>query len=170
MFPVEQVEADFFPMVQTAKFDGAYYAMPTAVRTLALFYNADLLEAAGKEPPTTWEEYVDVALATTKRNGDDLEIAGTTYDPGGQGHHWWRECLNRQHGLVPMSEDRQTLNWSDPLGVEAFAWYMALITEHNTTENGFYTDGTTAFQTGHAALHVDGSFPNRQLGDGRAQT
>jgi multiple sugar transport system substrate-binding protein len=116
------------------------------------------LEAAGKEPPATWDEFVDVAVATTKRNGDELEIAGTTYDPGGQGHHWWRECLNRQNGLVPMSEDRQTLNWSDPLGVEAFAWYMALITEHNVTENGFYTDGTTAFQTGHAALHIDGSF------------
>jgi multiple sugar transport system substrate-binding protein len=158
MFPVDQVEADFFPMVQTAKFDGAYYAMPTAVRTLAMFYNKDILEAAGKEPPTTWDEFVDVALATTKRNGDELEIAGATYEPGGQGHQWWRECLTRQNGVVPMSEDRRTLNWTDPLAVEAFAWYMALITEHNVTENGFYTDGATAFQTGHAALHIDGSF------------
>jgi multiple sugar transport system substrate-binding protein len=157
-FPVDQIEASFFPMIQAAKIGDAYYALPTAVRTLALFYNQDLLGAAGKEPPTTWEEFLDVATATTKRSGDELEIAGATYDPGGQGHHWWRECLNRQNGLVPMSEDKRTLNWSDPLGVEAFSWYMSLITEHNVTENGFYTDGQTAFGTGHAALHVDGSF------------
>ena len=157
-FPVDQIEASFFPMIQSAKIGDAYYALPTAVRTLALFYNSDILGAAGKEPPTTWEEFLDVAVATTSRNGDELVIAGTTYDPGGQGHHWWRECLTRQNGLVPMSEDKRTLNWSDPLGVEAFAWYMALITEHQGTENGFYTDGQTAFGTGHAALHVDGSF------------
>jgi multiple sugar transport system substrate-binding protein len=157
-FPTDQIEANFFPMIQAAKIGDAYYAMPTAVRTLALFYNKDILAAASKTPPTTWEEFLDVAVATTRWNGDTLEIAGATYDPGGQGHHWWRECLTRQNGLVPMSEDKRTLNWSDPLGVEAFAWYMALITEHKVTENGFYTDGQTAFGSGFAALHVDGSF------------
>jgi multiple sugar transport system substrate-binding protein len=158
MFPVAQIETDFFPMIQAAKIGDGYYALPIAVRSLALFYNKDILEAAGKQPPTTWEEFVDVALATTKRSGDTLETAGATYDPDGQGHHWWRECLNRQNGLVPMTEDKRTLNWSDPLGVEAFSWYMALATEHKVGEKGFFTDGQTAFGGGHAALHVDGSF------------
>jgi multiple sugar transport system substrate-binding protein len=158
VFAVDQIEAEFFPMIQAAKIGDGYYALPIAVRSLALFYNKDILAAAGKQPPTTWEEFVDVALATTKRSGDTLETAGATYDPDGQGHHWWRECLNRQNGLVPMTEDKRTLNWSDPLGVEAFSWYMALATEHKVGEKGFYTDGQTAFGGGHAALHVDGSF------------
>lgn len=157
-FPPDQIGAGFFPMVETARIGDAYYALPTAVRTLGLFVNLDLLEAAGKQPPTTWDELVDVALATTVRDGETLETAGITYDPGGQGHHWWRECLTRQNGLVPMSEDFRELRWSEPPGVEAFAWFMALIKEHRVAENGFYTDGATAFQTGHAALHVDGSY------------
>lgn len=158
IFDPARVEADFYPMVQSARVGDGYYAMPTAVRTLAMFHNRALLAAAGKQPPTNWDEFVDVALATTVREGDRLVTAGATYEPGGQGHHWWREALNRQNGLEPMSEDRRTLNWSDPLGVEAFAWYMDLITTHRVTENAFYTDGATAFQGGHAALHIDGSF------------
>jgi len=157
-FPVDQIQSGFFPMIEAARIGDAYYALPTAVRTLGLFCNLDLLGAAGKQPPATWDELVDVALATTKRSGDTLEIAGITYDPGGQGHHWWRECLNRQNGLVPMSEDFKQLHWSEPAGVEAFSWFMSLIKEHKVTENGFYTDGATAFETAHAALHVDGSY------------
>src|SRR5687768_1339209 len=113
-FPIDQIEASFFPMIQAAKIDDAYYALPTAVRSLALFCNMDILDAAGKQPPTTWEEFLDVAVSTTVREGDELVKAGATYDPAGQGHHWWRECLNRQNGLVPMSEDKRTLNWPDP--------------------------------------------------------
>jgi multiple sugar transport system substrate-binding protein len=157
-FGASAIEGAFFPMVKTAAFNGQYYALPTAVRTLALFYNKDLLGGANKHVPKTWDEFVDVAKATTKRNGDKLEIEGTTYDPGGQGHQWWRECLNRQNGLVPMSDDHKKLFWSDPKGVEAFSWYMDLIKKHKVCENGFDTDGATAFQKGHAALHVDGSY------------
>jgi multiple sugar transport system substrate-binding protein len=157
-FPADQISAQFFPMVEGARFGDNYYALPTAVRTLALFYNEDILGAAGKEPPTTWEETVDVAGATVVKNGEEFETVGITYDPDGQGHHWWRECLNRQNGLVPMSEDNKTLHWSDAPGVEAFQWYMAFITEQNVTQKGFLTDGQTAFGQGKAALHVDGSF------------
>lgn len=157
-FPAAQIESGFFPMVKTAQFKGQFYALPTAVRTLALFYNQDLLKAASKDVPKTWEDFVSTAQATTKRTGDKLEIAGATYDPGGQGHLWWRECLNRQNGLVPMSPDFKKVRWAEPPGVEAFTWYMDLVKKYKVGEPAFYTDGATAFQTGHAALHVDGSF------------
>lgn len=157
-FPADKVEEKFFPMVKTVKIQDSYYALPTAVRTLGLFCNDELLAAAGKKPPANWDELVDVATATTKRNGDKMEIEGITYDPGGQGHSWWANCLTRQNGLTPISEDNKKLSWADPAGVEAFNWYMALIKEHKVAENAFYTDGATAFQTAHAALHVDGSY------------
>jgi len=41
-FNASAIEAAFFPMVKTAAFNGQYYALPTAVRTLALFYNNSL--------------------------------------------------------------------------------------------------------------------------------
>lgn len=157
-FPHDVIESEYFPMVTAAKVGEEYYALPTAVRTLALFCNMDLLGEAGLEPPTTWEETVEAALATTKKDGDDFEAVGMTWDIAGQGHHWWRECLTRQNGLIPYSEDNREIFWSDPLGVEAFEWLTAFLTEHEVTQSGFLTDGQTAFGAGAAAMHVDGSF------------
>jgi multiple sugar transport system substrate-binding protein len=162
VFPAATLEKDFFPVVQGARLQGKYWGVPTAVRTLALFYNKDLLSGAGldpNKPPTTWEEFVDTALKTTKRGSDGkLETAGFAWGPDGQGHQWWREALNRQNGLTPMSADLKTLNWTDPKGIEAFTWWTDLVTKHKVGEAGFYTDDQTSFKTGHAALHIDGSF------------
>ncbi len=161
-FPAAMLEKDFFPVVQGAKLQGKYWGVPTAVRTLALFYNKDLFSASGvdpNKPPTTWEEFVDVALKTTKRGSDGkLETAGFAWGPDGQGHQWWREALNRQNGITPHTADLKKLNWNDPKAVEAFTWWTDLVTKHKVGEQGFYTDDPTAFKTGHAALHVDGSF------------
>lgn len=161
-FPAATLEKDFFPVVQGAKLQDKYWGVPTAVRTLALFYNKDLLSGAGldpNKPPTTWDEFVDVALKTTKRGADGkLEIAGFAWGPDGQGHQWWREALNRQNGITPLTPDLKKLNWTDPQAVEAFTWWTDLVTKHKVGEQGFYTDDPTAFKTGHAALHVDGSF------------
>ena len=114
VFPYDQIEAEFFPTVKAAKVGDAYYALPTAVRTLALFCNNDHMERAGIEPPTNWEELVEAAKATVVKDGDTFTTVGITYDIGGQGHNWWREALIRQNGLVPYSEDNRTLYWSEP--------------------------------------------------------
>lgn len=43
------------------------FALPLYVDTLALFYNKDMFNTAGiPEPPTTWEEFEDTALALTR--------------------------------------------------------------------------------------------------------
>lgn len=57
-----------------------------------------------------------------------------------------------------MTEDNRTLQWTTPEAVEAFNYVTAFLTEYGVTQNGFQTDGQTAFGSGKAALHVDGSF------------
>ena len=158
IFPNETIEADFYPTVKAAKIKDQYYALPIAVRTLALFYNKDILEAAGQKPPTNWEELVDVAKATVKKDGEKFETVGITWDIGGQQHNWWREALIRQNGALPSSEDNKTLQWTSPEGIEAFKYVAAFLTEHGVTQAGFQTDGPTAFGAGAAALHIDGSY------------
>ena len=76
------------PIVQQMEVDGKYYALPTAVRSLALFWNKALFKEAGldpERPPATLDELVDYAKKLTKRspNGDLLQ-AGLTIDMGGQ--------------------------------------------------------------------------------------
>jgi len=51
-FPTSMIESEFSPLVQAGKFQGKYWAIPTAVRTLSLFWNKDLFIAAGLDPET----------------------------------------------------------------------------------------------------------------------
>jgi len=45
--------------------DGQIYGFPKDASTLAMFYNPDMLSAAGVEPPTNWEELQAAAEALT---------------------------------------------------------------------------------------------------------
>ena len=47
--------------------DGKIYGFPKDGNTLAMAYNADMLEAAGVEPPTNWEELEAAAAAAHHR-------------------------------------------------------------------------------------------------------
>jgi multiple sugar transport system substrate-binding protein len=110
-FSAIEVEREFFPIVQQMKVDGKYYALPTAVRSLALFWNKTLFKEAGldpNKPPATLDELVDYAKKLTKRspNGDLIQ-EGLTIDMGGQDHHWLREVLIRQFGGEPYSADKE---------------------------------------------------------------
>ena len=42
LFDPAEIEREFFPLVKQMKVDGRYYAVPTAVRSLSLFWNRKL--------------------------------------------------------------------------------------------------------------------------------
>src|SRR5690606_5261397 len=134
VFPHDQIEDEFFPIVTAMKRGDDYYGLPTAVRSLALFYNKALFEEAGLDPnnpPQTLEELVAAAEATTKRDGGgNITTAGITLDMAGQDHHWWREVLVRQYGGEPYDADGNVAYNSDA-GVEALKFYTDLQTELN---------------------------------------
>lgn len=48
---------------ENSKYDGIEYAVPDLASDRLFFYNADVLEAAGVEPPTTWSEMLAVCEA-----------------------------------------------------------------------------------------------------------
>lgn len=165
-FSEEYILETFSPMVANSKFEEEYWAIPTAVRSLALFWNKDLFEAAGLDPevpPATLDEFVDMAIATTQYDGngtDILNIVVEGHAPGfpAQDHHWFREVLVRQYGGAPYSDDGRTVTYNTEEGCEAFKWLAAFETEYKTGSNDLFTDVTQAFINGQSALHVDGSF------------
>ena len=76
-FDPATIESDFIPTVQAARYEDAYWGLPTAVRNLALFYNQDMLEEAGiTEPPATWDEFVSVARQLTVGENGRYEQIG----------------------------------------------------------------------------------------------
>lgn len=160
VFPASKIDEEFFPMVQAMKDGDAYWALPTAVRSLALFYNERLLEEAGVEPPTTMDEMIAAAKAMTKRDGaGNLTQVGMTAGMTAQDHHWWREGLIRQFGGEPYIDDYQTVNYNTEAGLEALNFYASLFSgDAAVSAIGFMDEPQAAFKAGRAGLHIDGSF------------
>lgn len=159
-FPADKIEAEFFPIVQAMKRDGKYYGLPTAVRSLALFYNKKLFDEAGvTEPPKTLEELVEVGKKIAKHDaGGNLAVAGLTLDMAGQDHHWWREVLTRQFGGAPYSDDHKQIAYNSPAGQSALQFYTDLQTKEKIGMAGFMDEGQAAFRAGRAGMTIDGTF------------
>lgn len=160
VFPPEMIEEEFFPMVAAMKRDGAYMALPTAVRSLALFYNKRLMSAAGLEsPPETLEEMVEMARAMTVRDGaGNFTQVGITTGMNAQDHHWFREVLTRQFGAEPYLDNYGTVNYATPEGIAAFEFYTGLELTEGVSQSGFMDEPQAAFRAGRAGMHIDGSF------------
>ncbi|MGH6924441.1 MAG: extracellular solute-binding protein [Propylenella sp.] len=159
-FPAAEIESEFFPIVKAMKIDGKYWGVPTAVRSLALFYNKKLFAEAGIDgPPKTHEEMIEDALKITERDaGGNLLTAGLTAAPTSQDHHWWREVLIRQHGGQPYSDDNQHVAYNDDAGRAALQNYIDIFDTHKVTDYGFMDESQAAFAAGRAGMHIDGSF------------
>ena len=160
-FPAAKVDADFFPMVQTMKRNGAYMALPTAVRSLAVFYNTRLMEEAGldpKNPPKTLDEMLAAAQKMTKKDsaGNIIQV-GIGADMGAQDQHWWREVLVRQFGGTPYSPDNKTVTYTSEAGIKAWTFYTDLFTKGVSARN-FMDEPQAAFRAGKVGLMVDGNF------------
>ena len=60
-------------VASASTFEGQVYGMQPVTNTIGLFYNVDVLAAAGVTPPTTWDELKSAAAALTE--GDRYGIA-----------------------------------------------------------------------------------------------
>jgi multiple sugar transport system substrate-binding protein len=169
VFPSERIEKEFFPMVQAMKVDGDYMALPTAVRSLALFYNQRLFDEAGiTAPPATLDELVETAKKLTKRDGaGNITQVGLTSGMTAQDHHWWREVLVRQFGGEPYLDDYRTVNYNTEAGLKALEFYTAMEGPEGFTLSTFMDEPQAAFKAGRAGMHIDGSFRIGALNDVR---
>ena len=60
-------------VVDASTYEGKLYGLQPVTNSIGLFYNTDLLSAAGVNPPTTWDELMAAAAKLTK--GDQYGIA-----------------------------------------------------------------------------------------------
>ena len=159
-FPADQITDEFFPMVAAMREGDNYWALPTAVRSLALFYNERLFDEAGIEgPPETLDEMIEMAKMMTKKDGaGNLTQAGLTIGMTAQDHHWFREGLVRQFGGEPYLDDYKTVNYNTEAGQQALDFYVGLASNHEVAAFGFMDEPQAAFKAGRAGMHIDGSF------------
>jgi multiple sugar transport system substrate-binding protein len=161
-FPHDKIESDFFPIVSAMKRGDDYYGLPTAVRSLALFYNKKLFTEAGLDPnspPKTLDEFVTAAQKIAKHDASgNLTVAGSTLDMGGQDHQWWREVLIRQFGGEPYTDGDKKVTYDSEAGLKALSFYTSLQLEKKIGQVGFMDEGQAAFRGGKAGMTIDGTF------------
>lgn len=160
---------DFYvKTVQPQSGDGQYYSLPTAVRSLALFWNKDLFKKAGLDPdkpPQTWDELISDAKKMTVMTSDGrYQQEGFAWNVSGQGYHTLEEVLLRQWGIKePFSADGRKVQWdSSPAGFDAFQYWMNMTMVDKIGTPDFNTDYSTAFLANKAGMMIDGSY---RLGD-----
>ncbi|WP_102124784.1 extracellular solute-binding protein [Deinococcus planocerae] len=161
-FPVAQIDKTFVPMVQTSKIGGQYYALPTSVRTLAVFYNKDLLRASGVlTPPRTWEDFIAAAQKVVKGAPPRFTTLGFGIQPDGQDYHVVREVLVRQFGGSPYSKDGKQVAYDSDAGQKAMSFYTDLFTKYKLGTPNFFPGNNSyrdAFIAGKVGMIIDGSF------------
>lgn len=95
-------------LLSSGQIEGAQYGIPTSQNTLALFYNADLLDELGIEPPAdgyTWEDYNAFAAEVSEAGaGMDPQIYGTGDYTG---TFWFFLQWLIQQGTEPFTADGQ---------------------------------------------------------------
>lgn len=68
--------------VASCTIDGTLYGVPFGVNCLGLYYNQDLLDAAGCEVPTNWEELKETATKLTKDKVTGLAFCSLQNEEG----------------------------------------------------------------------------------------
>jgi multiple sugar transport system substrate-binding protein len=164
----EWIEEYFVPMVESVKIDGEYYGLPTAVRSLALFYNKDMFREVGldpESPPTTWDEFVEAAQALTIQRGPLFERIGYGFE--GQNHHIIRTVLMNQLGTPPYSADNREVLYGNEIGAEALRIWTDWHLVHRIGVAEFIP-GTSGYREGfitqeNIGMMIDGSFAIGQV-------
>lgn len=137
-----------------SKYDGIEYAVPDLASDRLFFYNADVLEAAGVEPPTTWSEMLAVCEAI-KENVPDVIPYGIPLGPeeaqaefiiwaGGNGG----TVFDGENWLINSAENLETLEFLQSL-VDAGCTQPSIGTT-NRTDGIFplFAEGVVAMANG----------------------
>jgi len=85
-----EFENNFYPVAkENLRSGSAFLGLPLQIDTLALFYNQQIFQAAGKTPPTTWDQLRQTALDLTVRDESGrIQTAGVALGTTNNIEHW----------------------------------------------------------------------------------
>lgn len=127
--------------------DGKAYYLPLQYVVLYLYYRADLFQAAGVQPPKTFDDFLRAAMAVNK--GD---VAAFGMRGGGGGHdHWGSFVLG---GGASFDKGGMV----SPKALAANRWFVELGTRHKLFPASAPTDGfrqiVDNFKAGRTAMTI----------------
>lgn len=136
------------------KYDGRIASLPFNNSTPVLFYNKDILSAAGLEPkaPETWDELVEMAVHL--RDWAKAERIRNFHPINMRNQDWMLKCFILQNGGKLMNEDYSAALINEPEAVEAIEFWLYLI-EEGLMPAGVHDRARDQFIAGNQAFLFD---------------
>ena len=171
---------DFYPACwQEAQWEGHVYAVPSSTDNRALFYNKDLLRAAGLVdaqgeplPPRTWDELEDYAVRLSELTRDaegkvtDLRRVGFIPNYGNA----WFYFYSWLNGGQLLSADGRTCTLASPANAEAMKYVVGLYDKLGGArrvyafQSSFQGAELDPFLNGRIAMKIDGNWVLNTIG------
>ena len=142
-------------------YNGKTYAFPISSNVFALYYNKDLLEAAGyKEPPKTMEEVQEMAAKLTKEENGTIKTFGAPLVPN---TYWWQNMTFANGDNFGKAGE---INIDNEGFHKALGWLQDYVKEFGSDAvNSYVTSGQSKinsaqdpFLAGQQALRFDGTW------------
>lgn len=116
----------YFPMVlEAVTHKGTIYGVPVLAAPRTYLYRTDLLEESGfsaERLPTTWEEFRELAVRTTRGTDTEIEVLGTDLE---WNFHKYLAFLF-QNGGDMLTPDLTEPAFGEPPGIEALEFMVEL--------------------------------------------
>ncbi|WP_079127222.1 ABC transporter substrate-binding protein [Streptomyces sp. TP-A0874] len=154
----------FVPSVfEGGRIGGKQYGIPMrGVQPVILFYNKAVFEAAGAEPPGSWEDLLGLVDTFKKEGVTPFALGGADAWP----ELMWLEYLVDRYGgaeVFQTIQDGDSGGWTDPAMLKGAETIRELVDRgafgKNFASVNYVADGaSTLFAKGRAAMHLMGSW------------
>lgn len=144
-----EFEKAYYPVAASnLRSGGSYLGIPLEVDTLALFYNQEIFQAAGKTPPTSWSELRKLAVElTTRDETGQIQTAGAALGTAGNIAHW-SDIL----GLMMLQNGVDLANLTGNLAEDSLAFYTIFNLKDRVWDDKL-PNSTLAFAAGKVAMY-----------------
>lgn len=160
---VSQFESTYYPVInQNLKVGGSIVGIPLMVDDLVLYYNEDIFQAAGKNPPASWDELRQTAADLTVKNElGQIQTAGVALGATTNVDHWSDilGLMMRQNSadLAAPGDCRTQGQEEVCLGPDALTFYT-IFSRIDRVWDSTMPASTMAFATGKVAMYFGPSW------------
>ncbi len=152
----------FYPVVVDSFVkDNKILAAPMEVDGLGLYYNEEILTAAGVSPPKNWQEFIEGAVKMTVKDGSgQVKTAGAALGTAGNVDHW-SDII----GLLLLQQPSINFNaLASPAAAEVLRFYTGFVIDpKKKTWDTNLASSTDMFASGRLAYYFAPSWRAHEL-------
>lgn len=158
----DEFQQAFYPLASDQLLiDKKIYGLPVEINGMVLFYNEDILKAAGVNPPASWQDFIEGARKMTVKNtAGQIQTAGAAMGTA-TNIDFWPEII----GLLFLQQPNVSLDSpAKNEGAEVFKFYTNFVTDpKNKTWDSILPSSTVMFSQGKLAYYFAPISKSQQL-------